>query len=198
MDLFRKEEGVSGKKDWTWIVISLVQCPYETCLVIGVVKLQEIKQWGLAQRHPCTMGTHVLLCEHGNGESGFSGGAWYSTQRWLLSAIRARFEKVTIFILQQQDSMASENNFMQTVIQRFDDHYDHWSMLMEHLILLKEYWQIIWNSSTAAADAVLIDVQKIELEGRKLEDLKAKYYLFRAIDHPILETILSKETSKDI
>jgi len=46
--------------------------------------------------------------------------------------------------------------------------------------------------------AVLIDAQKTELEGRKLKDLKAKNYLFQAIDRPILETILSKETSKDI
>ncbi|KAK2980800.1 hypothetical protein RJ640_029877 [Escallonia rubra] len=38
----------------------------------------------------------------------------------------------------------------------------------------------------------------MELERRKLKDLKAKNYLFQAIDCPILETILSKETSKDI
>ena len=31
-----------------------------------------------------------------------------------------------------------------------------------------------------------------------MKDLKAKNYLFQAIDRPILETILSKETSKDI
>ncbi|KAK3011952.1 hypothetical protein RJ639_012534 [Escallonia herrerae] len=49
-----------------------------------------------------------------------------------------------------------------------------------------------------AKDAVMTDAQKTELEGRKLKDLKAKNYLFQAIDRPILETILSKETSKDI
>lgn len=37
-----------------------------------------------------------------------------------------------------------------------------------------------------------------EFEGLKLKDLKAKNYLFQAIDRSILETILSKETSKDI
>jgi len=31
-----------------------------------------------------------------------------------------------------------------------------------------------------------------------LKDLKAKNYLFQAIDHAILETILHKETSKQI
>jgi hypothetical protein len=32
----------------------------------------------------------------------------------------------------------------------------------------------------------------------KLKDLKAKNYLFQAIDRSILETILSKDTSKQI
>ncbi|XP_025884872.2 uncharacterized protein [Solanum lycopersicum] len=38
----------------------------------------------------------------------------------------------------------------------------------------------------------------MEFEARKLKDLKAKNYLFQAIERPISETILSKETSKDI
>ncbi|KAH7561289.1 hypothetical protein JRO89_XS10G0206500 [Xanthoceras sorbifolium] len=42
------------------------------------------------------------------------------------------------------------------------------------------------------------DVQKTELEGQRLKDLKAKNYLFQATDRSILETILSKETSKKI
>jgi hypothetical protein len=37
-----------------------------------------------------------------------------------------------------------------------------------------------------------------ELSGLKLKYLKAKTYLFQAIDHSILETILSKDTSKQI
>jgi phosphoenolpyruvate synthase/pyruvate phosphate dikinase len=37
-----------------------------------------------------------------------------------------------------------------------------------------------------------------ELSGLKLKDLKAKTYLFQAIDRSILETILSKDTSKQI
>ena len=45
---------------------------------------------------------------------------------------------------------------------------------------------------------VLTDVQKTELEGLKLNDLKAKIYLFQAIDRSILETILCKDTAKHI
>ncbi|KAG6503062.1 hypothetical protein ZIOFF_035351 [Zingiber officinale] len=108
-------------------------------------------------------------------------------------------KEATAFILQQQDSMASDNNFVQHVIPRFDGHYDHWSMLMENFLRSKEYWPIVESRIQApATDAVLTDVQKIDLERRKLKDLKAKNYLFQAIDRPILETILSKETSKDI
>lgn len=48
------------------------------------------------------------------------------------------------------------------------------------------------------ADKVLSNAQKVQLEGSKLKDLKAKYYLFQAIDSTILGTILIKETLKDI
>ncbi|KAH0715204.1 hypothetical protein KY284_008109 [Solanum tuberosum] len=71
--------------------------------------------------------------------------------------------------------MALESNFVQADIPRFDGHYDHW---ME--------------------GQALTNAQKTEFEGRKLKDLKAKNYLFQAIERPILETILCKETSKDI
>nr|DAD45562.1 TPA_asm: hypothetical protein HUJ06_003792 [Nelumbo nucifera] len=71
--------------------------------------------------------------------------------------------------------MASEN-FVQPAIPRFDGHYDHWSLLMENFLRSKEYWQ----------------------EAQKLKDLKAKNYLFQDIDRSILETILCKDTSKQI
>ncbi|KAL6333263.1 hypothetical protein AAG906_028446 [Vitis piasezkii] len=93
--------------------------------------------------------------------------------------------------------MASDSNFVQAAIPHFDGHYDHWSMLMENFLQFKEYWPIV-ESGIQAPYTVLSDAQKTELEGRKLKDLKAKNYLFQAIDRPILETILSKETSKDI
>ncbi|KAH7844012.1 hypothetical protein Vadar_023364 [Vaccinium darrowii] len=94
--------------------------------------------------------------------------------------------------------MASES-FVQPAIPRFDGHYDHWSMLMENFLRSKEYWTVVVSGvAEPAKDAVLTDVQKAELEAVKLKDLKAKNYLFQAIDRSILETILCKETAKHI
>jgi len=94
--------------------------------------------------------------------------------------------------------MASEN-FVQPAIPRFDGHYDHWSMLMENFLRSKEYWIVVESGvATPAEGTTLTDAQKAELEGMKLKDLKAKNYLFQAIDRSILETILCKDTSKDI
>ncbi|KAL5827868.1 hypothetical protein ACOSQ3_019719 [Xanthoceras sorbifolium] len=45
---------------------------------------------------------------------------------------------------------------------------------------------------------MVTDAQKTELEGLKLKDLKAKIYLFQAINHSMLETILCKDTAKHI
>ena len=70
---------------------------------------------------------------------------------------------------------------------------------MENFLRSKEYWAIIESGiEEPATTAALTDAQKTELEARKLKDLKAKNYLLQAIDRPILETILSKETSKYI
>lgn len=48
------------------------------------------------------------------------------------------------------------------------------------------------------AGAQLIAAQRTALEAAKLKDLKAKNYLFQAIDRSILKTILCKDTSKHI
>ncbi|KAH0681183.1 hypothetical protein KY284_022268 [Solanum tuberosum] len=69
--------------------------------------------------------------------------------------------------------MASENSYVQVAISHFDGHYDHWSMLMENFLRSKEYWPIVEDSI-----GVLVEGE--------------------AIERPILETILCKETSKDI
>ena len=80
---------------------------------------------------------------------------------------------------------------MQAVIPRFDGHYDHWSMLMEKFLRSKEYWQIIEDGiGTPTEVETLTNAQNMEFEARKLKDLKAKNYLFQAIERPILETIL--------
>ncbi|XP_024993944.1 uncharacterized protein LOC112527492 [Cynara cardunculus var. scolymus] len=94
--------------------------------------------------------------------------------------------------------MAS-NNYVQPTIPRFDGHYDHWSMLMENILRSKEYWKVIKYGVATLGDTIaLTDAQQKEPEGMKLKDLKAKNYLFQAIDRCILETILRKDSSKDI
>jgi hypothetical protein len=48
------------------------------------------------------------------------------------------------------------------------------------------------------AGIVVTEAQRKKLEELKLKDLKVKNYLFQAIDKTILETILEKNTSKQI
>ena len=88
---------------------------------------------------------------------------------------------------------------MQPSIPKFDGHYDHWSMLMENFLRSKEYWILVEQGVPAAAEGVpLTEAQKKAIEDQSLKDLKAKNYLFQAIDRSILETILKKDTAKDI
>jgi len=105
--------------------------------------------------------------------------------------LRERFENL-------QKQMATEN-FVQPAIPRFDGHYDHWSMLMENFLRSQEYWQVVSEGiSKPTQDTLVSEAQRTEADVAKLKDLKAKNYLFQAIDHSILETILSKDTSKQI
>ncbi|KAL0356380.1 UNVERIFIED_CONTAM: Retrovirus-related Pol polyprotein from transposon TNT 1-94 [Sesamum radiatum] len=95
--------------------------------------------------------------------------------------------------------IATDSNFVQAAIPRFDGHYDHWSMLMENFLRSKEYWQIVESGIREPAEGTtLTEIQKTGLETKRLKDLKAKNYLFQSIDRPVLETILCKKTSKDI
>ncbi|KAK3012522.1 hypothetical protein RJ639_008008 [Escallonia herrerae] len=72
-------------------------------------------------------------------------------------------------------------------------------MLMENFLRSKEYWQVVdFGVAESAANTLLTEMQRIELNALKLKDLKAKNYLFQAIDRSILETILCKDTSKQI
>ena len=94
--------------------------------------------------------------------------------------------------------MASES-FVQPAIPHFDGHYNHWSMLMENFLRSKEYWIVVVSRVAEPTEGVVLtDAQKTEFEGLKLRDLKAKNYLFQAIDRSILETILCKDTAKHI
>ncbi|GKV24493.1 hypothetical protein SLEP1_g34100 [Rubroshorea leprosula] len=70
-------------------------------------------------------------------------------------------------------------------------------MLMENFLRSKEYWTIV-EAGVPKPTAGANDAQRAEIEKEKLKDLKAKDYLFQAIDRAILETILNKSTSKNI
>lgn len=95
--------------------------------------------------------------------------------------------------------MATENTFVQPSIPKFDGHYDHWAMLMENFLRSKEYWSLVETGiSVASAGTTPTKVQQRQIDEQKLKDLKAKNYLFQALDRSILETILKKDTAKDI
>jgi len=70
---------------------------------------------------------------------------------------------------------------------------------MENFLWSKEYCPITESRIQEPEKGIsLTEPQKANLEARRQKDLKAKNYLFLAIDWPILETILCKETFKDI
>ncbi|XP_068498533.1 uncharacterized protein [Phaseolus vulgaris] len=93
----------------------------------------------------------------------------------------------------------AESSFVQPAILEFDGYYDHWAMLMENFLRSKEYWHLVEAKIPEATRATdLTEVQKKAFEDQKLKDLKVKNYLFQAIDKSISETILKKDTAKDI
>jgi 2-polyprenyl-6-methoxyphenol hydroxylase-like FAD-dependent oxidoreductase len=70
---------------------------------------------------------------------------------------------------------------------------------MENFLRSKEYWELIEPGYVQpTSGAVLTDAQQKKNDEMKLKDLKAKNYLFQAIERTVLETILKKDTSKDI
>ncbi|KAL5568144.1 hypothetical protein UlMin_024719 [Ulmus minor] len=72
-------------------------------------------------------------------------------------------------------------------------------MLMENFLRSNEYWHIVEVGVVEpAVGTTLTDQQRTDVEGQNLKDLKAKNYLFQAIDRSILEIILCKDTSKQI
>ncbi|PNX76070.1 retrovirus-related Pol polyprotein from transposon TNT 1-94 [Trifolium pratense] len=96
-------------------------------------------------------------------------------------------------------SEGSSNGFVQPAIPKLDGHYDHWSMLMENFLRSKEYWGLIEEGIPEVKDeAALNEAQLKARNDMKLKDLKAKNYLYQGIDRVVLETILKKDTAKDI
>ena len=91
------------------------------------------------------------------------------------------------------------SSFVQPAIPRFNGHYDHWAMLMENFLRSKEYWDLIENGILMVADGIEpTEAQCKLIEEQKLKDLKVKNYLFQAIDREVLETILKRDTTKNI
>jgi hypothetical protein len=93
--------------------------------------------------------------------------------------------------------MAESSNFLQPAIPRFDGYYEHLSMLMENLLRSKQYWSLI-ETGVVIAPANPTAEQRKAADDSKLLDLKVKNYLFQAIDRSILETILVRDTARDI
>jgi hypothetical protein len=93
--------------------------------------------------------------------------------------------------------MAENVHFVQPAIPKFDGYYEHWSMLMENLLRSKEYWNLIENGVVTAPPNATPEQRRLADES-KLRDLKVKNYLFQSIDRSILETILVRDTARDI
>lgn len=68
---------------------------------------------------------------------------------------------------------------------------------MENLLQSKEYWTLVESGIPALLNPASQEQIKA-VENATLKDLKAKNYLFQAIDRGIIETILKKDTTKDI
>jgi hypothetical protein len=68
---------------------------------------------------------------------------------------------------------------------------------MENLLRSKEFWLLIETGVVTAPANATADQRRIADES-KLRDLKVKNYLFQSIDRSILETILVRDTAKDI
>ncbi|RDY04722.1 hypothetical protein CR513_11544, partial [Mucuna pruriens] len=70
---------------------------------------------------------------------------------------------------------------------------------MKNFMKSKEYWSIVADGIPIVVEGnQLSEAQKKAIHEATLKDMKAKNYLFQAIDKSILETILNKNTTKDI
>ena len=101
---------------------------------------------------------------------------------------------------QEEETMAEESsNFQAVSVPKFDGDYDHWSLVMENLLRSKEYWTVVEEGYTTPRPGVEIPAaQRASVEAKRLQDLKARNYLFQSIDKHILKTITQKNTAKQI
>lgn len=56
--------------------------------------------------------------------------------------------------------MATDNNFVQPSIPRFDGHYNHWSMLMENFLRSNEYWITVETGVSEVAEGTVLSLDK--------------------------------------
>jgi hypothetical protein len=108
------------------------------------------------------------------------------------------FERKNTRVTERRE-MAESSNFTAPSVPKFDGDYDHWSLIMENLLRSKEYWSVIESGiKEPKENEEITTAQQKALDEEKLKDLKAKNYLFQAIDKSILKTITQKETAKQL
>lgn len=72
--------------------------------------------------------------------------------------------------------MALDSNFVQPSFQRFDGHYDHWSMLMENFLRSKEYWKFVGVVTPVASETKEISMSTPVADGlSKMQEYPKKY-----------------------
>ncbi|KAK7259271.1 hypothetical protein RIF29_24873 [Crotalaria pallida] len=72
-----------------------------------------------------------------------------------------------------RENMTTESGFVQPAIPKFDGHYDHWCMLMENFLRLKEYWSLIEDGIPTTQEGVqLSEAQKKAIDEARLKDMK--------------------------
>ena len=69
---------------------------------------------------------------------------------------------------------------------------------MENFLQSKEYWELVESSYVEPASKLLQTNAQKKNDEMKLIYLKVKNYLFQAIDRTVLDTILKKDTAKEI
>ena len=72
-------------------------------------------------------------------------------------------------------------------------------MLIENFLRSKEFWELVDSGYIElVSESMQTNIQWKKNDEMKLKDLKVKNYLFQVIDRTVLNTILKKDTAKDI
>lgn len=95
--------------------------------------------------------------------------------------------------------MAIEDAFIQPTVPKVKWSLQSLGDAFGNFLRSRKYLGMVENGVSAAAVGVTsTEAQKKICEEQQLNDPKAKNYLFQALDHSILETIINKDTSKSI